>query len=168
MALDPDFLDDSPYLPEGLFVDDILEIDHTGLGRIVLSAPTHEAMPLTRTQRAHPLRHPRHVAGGLIVHLTGIAGFAHAYYLLGLRHREGWIGYGAKVNRARFTNLARIGEPLVIDCRATQVRKGTARVLARYEFVFTQADTEVYRGDQTALFMKVEDTELAHAEAGGA
>jgi len=155
MPLEPEFLDDCPYMPEGLFVDDILEVDREGFGRVVLSAPTHEALPLTSTQRAHPERHPRHVAGGLIVHLTGIAGFAHAYYVMGLRHREGWIGYGAKVNQARFSNLARIGEPLVIDCRATQVRKGSARILARYDFVFTQADTEVYRGDQTAFFMKV-------------
>jgi hypothetical protein len=32
------------------------------------------------------------VSGGLILHLTGIAGIAHAYYVLGLRHRDGWIG----------------------------------------------------------------------------
>ena len=29
-----------------------------------------------------------------MVHLTGMLGFMHAYYVLGLRHADGWIGYG--------------------------------------------------------------------------
>lgn len=157
MALDREFLEDCPYSPEGVFADEVLEVDRSGHGRVVLRVPTHEQMPLTRDQRAHPRRHPRHVSGGLILHLTGIAGLAHAYYVLGLRHRDGWIGYGARIHEARFQNLAHIGAPLVIDCRATRVRRGDSRVLARYDFVFTQGETEVYRGDQTAFFMKITD-----------
>jgi len=155
MALDAAFLADCPYAPEGLFIDELVTLDREGHGRLVLRAPTHEELPLTSAQRVHPERHPRHVAGGLLLHLTGIAGFAHAYYVLGLRHAEGWIGYGARINSARFHNLAAVGPSLEIECAATQVRRGAARILVRYDFRFTQAGTLVYEGDQTAMFMRV-------------
>jgi hypothetical protein len=155
MPLDPEFVADCPYGPEGLFIDEVVEIDRAGHGRLVLRAPTHEDLPLTSAQRVHPERHPRHVAGGLLLHMTGIAGFAHAYYCLGLRHGEGWIGYGAKISSARFVSLARMGEPILIDCKATQLRRGAAKAFVRYEFRFTQGPDLIYEGDQTAIFMKV-------------
>jgi len=37
--------------------------------------PTHDELPITREQRVHPTRHPRHVSGGLMVHMTGVAGW---------------------------------------------------------------------------------------------
>ena len=52
--------------------------------------PTIYAFPLTRAQRAHPVFHPRHVSGGLMVHMTGMVAFVHAYYVLDLRHADGW------------------------------------------------------------------------------
>lgn len=63
---------------------------------------TSDELPLTRTQRAHPVFHLRHVSGGLMVHMTGMMGFAHAYYVLDLRHRDGRIGYGGRIHGARF------------------------------------------------------------------
>src|SRR5215467_2495891 len=135
MPLDPDFLADSPYDADGLLLDEILEVDHAA-SRVVARMPTHEALPLTRHQRAHPVRHPRHVSGGLMVHMTGMVAFVHAYYLLDLRHAEGWIGYGGKINSARFKALAPPGEPLILECKATQVRRGDTNVFARYEFRF--------------------------------
>jgi len=30
-----------------------------------------------------------------MVHVTGMLGFAHAYFVLGLRHADGWIGPSA-------------------------------------------------------------------------
>jgi len=154
MALDAAFVDDCPYGPGGLLLDEILEVD-AAAGRVRARMPTHSDLPLTREQRNHPERHPSHVSGGLIVHMTGMVGFVHAYYVLGLRHADGWIGYGGAIHKARFRALALPGEPIEIDCRSTRVRRGAARILARYELRFLQGDTLVYEGDQTALWMKV-------------
>jgi hypothetical protein len=154
MPLDQEFVEDCPYGPGGLLMDEILEIDAAN-DRVVARMPTSAALPLTREQRAHPVRHPRHVSGGLMVHMTGMVAFVHAYYVLGLRHADGWIGYGGKINSARFKALAPPGEPLILECRATQVRRGDANVFARYEFKFSQKDTLVYEGDQTAMWMRV-------------
>ncbi len=156
--LEPAFVEDCPYGAEGILIDKILEVDPQR-SRIVARMPSHEDLPITRTQKVHPLRHPRHVSGGLMIHATGIVGFAHAYYVLGLRHADGWIGYGARIHSARFHAIAGPGEPIVIDCTATKLRRGERRVLGRYSFRFTQGETLVYEGDQTAFFMKVVEGE---------
>ena len=155
MPLDPAFVSDCPYGPGGLLIDELLLIDREA-SLVVARMPTHEDLPLTREQRAHPVRHPRHVSGGLMVHMTGMVAFIHAYYVLDLRHAEGWIGYGGRIHAARFKALARPGEPMELSCKATQLRQTPASVLARYEFQFTQAGTVVYEGDQTALWQKVD------------
>jgi hypothetical protein len=155
MALDPAFVADCPYGPDGLLIDEILEIDPVR-SRVVCRMPVRDELPITREQRAHPVRHPRHVSGGLMVHLTGMVGFVHAYHVLGLRHADGWIGYGARINKARFHELARIpGEPLVLEGTVRQMRRGAARILAHYDLRFTQGDALVYEGDQTAIWLKV-------------
>jgi len=155
MALDPEFVHDCPYGPGGLLLDDILEIDAEA-GRVRARMPTNDGLPLTREQRVHPLKHPSHVSGGLMVHMTGMVGFVHAYYVLGLRHADGWIGYGGAIHKARFKALAPPGAPIEIECRCKQLRRGETKILARYEFTFTQGDTVVYEGDQTALWLRVD------------
>jgi hypothetical protein len=150
--LDPAFIADCPYGPGGLLLDEILKID-VDESLVVVRMPTHADLPLTREQRNHPVLHPPHVSGGLMIHMTGMAGFVHAYYVLGLRHAEGWIGYGARINSARFYALATPGEPIIIECKATQTRRSAASVLARYAFEFRQGDTLVYKGDQTAMWL---------------
>ena len=154
MALDPAFVADCPYGPAGLLMDDVLRIDREA-SLVVARMPTHDELPLTREQRAHPVRHPRHVSGGLMVHMTGMVAFVHAYYVLDLRHAEGWIGYGGRIHGARFKALARPGEPMQLECRATQLRRTPTSILARYDFRFTQGSTLVYEGDQTALWQRV-------------
>jgi len=156
MPLDPAFVADCPYGPEALFFDELLEVD-VEKSLVVARMPVHEALPLTSAQRVHPQKHPRHVNGGLMVHMTGMLGFAHAYYVLGLRHAEGWIGYGAKIASARFSNLATLGEPLVLRCWSTRARRSPANILARYSFEFRQGDKLVYESDQTAMWLKVVD-----------
>ena len=99
--------------------------------------PTHEELPLTREQRANPV-FIRGMSGGLMVHMTGMVAFVHSYYVLGLRHAEGWIGYGGRIHSARFKALARPGPPLLLECTATEDAKHPKQVLARYEFRFTQ------------------------------
>ena len=90
-----------------------------------------------------------------MVHMTGMVAFVHSYYVLGLKHAEGWIGYGAKINGARFRALAKPGEPLVLECKAKQMRQSPTSVFARYEFRFTQGETLVYEGDQSALWTRI-------------
>ncbi len=155
MPLDPDFVADCPYGPGGLLLDEIVGVD-VEKSWIAARMPTHDDLPLTREQRAHPTFHPRHVSGGLMVHMTGMVGFAHAYYVLGLRHSEGWIGYGGRIHSARFKALAKPGEPLLLECTATQLRRGAKQILGRYELRFTQGETLVYEGDQTAMWLKIE------------
>src|SRR5262249_55184870 len=120
MPLDPAFVADCPYAEDALLIDEILHVDRE---QSLLRArmPTLETLPLPRDQRVHPSRHPRHVSGGLMIHATGILGFAHAYYVLELRHREGWIGYGTHIHEGRFRKLGAIGEPLVLECRGLNV-----------------------------------------------
>lgn len=155
MPLDPDFVADCPYAPGGLLLDEILEIDpERQLVRARMQ--THDDLPITREQRAHPTRHPRHVSGGLMVHMTGMIGFVHAYYVLGLKHPDGWIGYGGRIHDARFRALARPGEPLLLEGKATRVRRGDRSVFARYEFRFLQGETLVYTGEQSAMWTRVD------------
>ena len=155
MSLDPEFVADCPYGPGGLLLDRIIEVDAEA-GRVVARMPVHEELPLTREQRAHPVRHPRHVSGGLMVHMTGMMGFVHAYYVLGLRHAEGWIGYGGRIYGARYLALADVGAPLVLEATSTKMRRGERQVFVRYDFRFTQRDKTVYESDQSAMWMKIE------------
>ncbi|MCC7536380.1 MAG: hypothetical protein IT379_09210 [Deltaproteobacteria bacterium] len=163
MPLDPEFVADCPYGPDGVLLEEILEVDVPN-SRVVALMPTHDELPITRSQRAHPVRHPRHVSGGLMVHMTGIMGFVHAYYVLGLRHADGWVGYGARIHDAKFAAVAKPGAPMVLEVRAKKVTRGNTRVVARYDLRMTQGDTVVYTGDQSALFFLVgADAETAQA-----
>lgn len=145
---------DCPYGPGGFLIDEIMEIDREQSfvrGRM----PTHDDLPITREQRAHPVRHPRHVSGGLMVHMTGMIAFVHTYAVMGLKHSEGWVGYGGRIYAARFKALAKPGEPMILECKATSMRKSEDTLFARYSFKFFQGPTQVYEGDQSALWMKV-------------
>lgn len=140
--LPDDFLADCPYQPEAL---------------LVARMPNRGDLPLTALQRAHPVRHPRHVSGGLFVHVTGMLGFAHAFFVLGLRPADGWIGYGAHIHEARWTALARIGPPVRLELRAKQVRRIRGSLYGRYAFRFTQEETVVYESEQGAIWQRVGD-----------
>ena len=164
MPLEDAFVADCPYGPGGLLIDELLEVD-LDESRVVVRMPTHEQLPLTREQRVHPVRHPRHVSGGLMVHMTGMVGFVHAYYVLGIRHEEGWIGYGGRIYEARYLALAPPGEPLLLEGRATKVRRGQRRIFARYEFRFRQGGRDVYISDQAAMWTLVE-APAQHATEG--
>ena len=155
MPLDQAFVDDCPYGPGGLLIDEILEID-ADRDFVRARMPTSASLPLTREQRANAVRHPSHVSGGLMVHMTGMVAFAHSYYVLGLRHADGWIGYGVRIHEGKFHALAPPGDPLILECKATRIRKLRGQIFARYSFRFTQGDTLVYEGDQTAVWSQVE------------
>lgn len=154
MPLDPAFVEDCPYAPEALLLEEVLEIDKVK-GRVVARMPVHADLPITKHQKVHPVRHPRHMSGGLMVHMTGMMGFVHAYFVLGLRHHEGWIGYGAKIHEARFTALATPGTPLTLEAIAVRSRRIRDSIMVRYKFEFRQGETVVYEGEQTAMWLKM-------------
>ena len=154
MPLDQAFVDDCPYAPEALLLEEILEVDRV-TGRVVAQMAVHADLPLTRHQKVHPVRHPRHMSGGLMVHMTGMMGFVHAFYVLELRHADGWIGYGAKIHEARFTALATPGTPLTLQADVVRSRRIKDSIMVRYKFEFRQGETVVYEGEQTAMWMKV-------------
>jgi hypothetical protein len=154
------FLADCPYEPDVLFFDELLEVD-ADKSLIRARMPTDVPMPFTSSQRAHPVRHPRHVAGAVMVHATGSLGFIHAYYLLGLRHGEGWVGYGTHIHRVVFRKLVQPGSPIEATCTATRVRRGATRILARYSFEFRHEGAVCYEGDQTAVWIQTGAEPLA-------
>jgi 3-hydroxymyristoyl/3-hydroxydecanoyl-(acyl carrier protein) dehydratase len=78
-----------------------------------------------------------------MVHMTGMVAFVHS---------------------ARFKALAKPGAPLVLECKATQMRRTPKQVLARYDLRFTQDGVLVYEGDQAALWMKIEGRSEGRAE----
>ena len=154
MPLDPAFVEDCPYSPEALLLEEILEIDRVS-GKVVAQMPVHAELPITKHQKVHPVKHPRHMSGGLMVHMTGMMGFVHAYYVLDLRHHDGWIGYGAKIHEARFLALATPGTPLTLEAVAIRGRRMRDSIMTRYRFVFRQGETVVYEGEQTAMWLKI-------------
>jgi hypothetical protein len=155
-AFDQQFLDDSPYHPSVLLLDRLLELDpERSLVRCRM--PTLPSDPFTAAQRTHPVRHPAHVSGAAIVQATGSLGFVHAYYLLGLRHRDGWIGYGTHIHRAVFRQLIRPGAEVEASCAATRIRREDDRYAIRYRFDFRAGGKRAYEGDQTAFWFRRSD-----------
>jgi hypothetical protein len=151
---DAEFLADLPYDPSVLFFDRILELDRAAQ-RVRCRMPTDQPIPFTDRQRTHPDRHPRHFAGAALVHATGMLGFVHAYYLLGLRHHAGWIGYGTHIHSAAFRKLVPPGTPIECTCVATRMKRGRSRVIARYSFEFLHEGELCYEGDQSAVWSKI-------------
>jgi hypothetical protein len=149
-----EFLADLPYDPSVLFFDELLEVD-PARSLVRCRMPTDRPMPFVEAQRVHPVFHPRHLAGAVMVHATGMLGFVHAYYLLGLRHRDGWIGYGTHIHRVVFRKLVPPGTPLDATCVATRSRIGKKRHMIRYGFEFRHEGDLCYEGDQTAVWMRV-------------
>ena len=68
---DAAFMADLPYDPEVLLFDEMLEIDRDK-NLIRCRMHTHDELPLTRSQRAHPRLHPRHIG-----HAMDIGEFGH-------------------------------------------------------------------------------------------
>lgn len=154
MPLDPAFVQDCLYETGGLLIDEILEIDREGQ-RVRARMPTHDALPITEHQRVVPNLHPRHISGGLIVHMTGVMGFVHFYYVMGLRTGDGWTGYGVRIQNARFHALAEPSEPLILDCVAKRTRRIGDKINVRYAFQFHQADRLVFESEQSAMWLQI-------------
>ncbi len=167
-ADDAAFLADLPYDPSVLFFDELMAIENSG-DLLRCRMPTQQVMPITSAQRTHPMRHPEHVAGAVMVHATGMLGFVHAYYVLGLRHHEGWIGYGTNIHRAAFRKLVTPGpNPIIAECKIMKKRIGKARCFLRYEFEFRHEEQVCYEGDQSAMWLKVDEAIPLLSQLGSA
>jgi hypothetical protein len=138
---------------EGAFlVDEIVSADYSSHA-IVGLLDTTRGLPFAREQRVGP-GHPAHVSGAEMVMATGSLGCLHAWFFHGCRWDEGWTGFGTRIHRADFKQLARIGPPLRLESKESRARVGSRRIVLRFEFRFWQGDALVYRGDQSAMFFR--------------
>jgi hypothetical protein len=147
------FLATLPYDPRVFFVDAVHGIDRAEK-RVRAQLDTRRPLPLSDMQRGDPRIHPRHVNGAVLVHVTGVLGMLHAFFLNGLRFDEGWIGFGSRIHRADWKRLVRIGPPLELVSVETKLRASPDRQIARYEFRFSQEGELCYVGDQTATWLR--------------
>jgi hypothetical protein len=141
------------YSADAFLVDEVLRLDPER-GEIEARMDTTRPLPVARFQTGDPRVHPRHVSAPDLVLLTGNLGCLHAYFLHGCRWEEGWVGFGNRIHRADFRSLVTIGPPLLLHSKETRVRRGTKRVVLRYEFRFLQEGRLAYFGDQSAIFVK--------------
>lgn len=151
----PEFLADMPYEPSVLFFDRIEELDREN-SRVTCRMPTVQPMPFTDQQRVHPVRHPKHVSGALMIQLTGNLGFVHAYHLEGLRHCDGWIGFGTHIRNAVYRKLVQPGAPMLCTVTQHKVRRGKARIFSIYRFRFEHEGDLAFESEQTAMWMKLD------------
>ena len=149
-----------------LLFDELLEAD-AERKVVVCQMPTDRPLPFTVWQRAHPVRHPRHVAGATLVHASGMLGFVHSYFLHGLRHAEGWIGYGTHLYHVTFRKLVPPGSPIIAACREVRARRGETRHFVRYAFEFRHEGEICYEGEQSAVWMKVDESAGVAMVPGG-
>jgi len=149
------FMETNPYRPEAFLIDEIVRLDDEEL-RIEARVETTRHLPISSLQRVD-VHHPAHVSGAEILILTGNLGFMHAWFFHGCRWDEKWSGFGNRIHRADFKNLAQIGPPLQLQSRETRTRAGKNRLVMRCEFQFWQREILVYHGDQTAMFFRDRD-----------
>jgi hypothetical protein len=152
-GFDEEFLADLLYDPSVLLLDRLLELD-SERSLVRCSVATEPLDPFTAAQRNDPLHHPAHMAGAAVLQATASLGFVHAYYLLGLRSRDGWAGYGTHIHRAVFRGLISPGEAVEATCVATRVRPSPERYAIRYRFDFRAGEQRRYEGDQTAFWFR--------------
>lgn len=150
------FLDTFLYREEAFLVDEIVAADPEAR-TLHARMDTRRELPVSRHQRTGP-GHPAHVSAADIVMLTGNLGCLHAFFFHGCRWDEGWTGFGNRIHRADWKQIARIGPPLELFSSESRTRVGEKRVVIRYDFRFEQEGRVVYRGDQSAMFFR--DAEL--------
>lgn len=161
-ALDPQeierFRESFLYRDEAFLVDRVTAV-LTQEKALHARLETTRAFPYARLQR-NDAHHPPHVAGADLIAITGSLGCLHAWLFHGVRWQEGWVGFGNRIHRADFKKLAQLGPPLELVSRETRARVGERRIVLRCEFEFRQSGEVVYRGDQSAMFLKSPDLSI--------
>lgn len=146
------FLTTYLYEEKGFLLDEVTDLlpgEHRIEARMDTTRPLHYSS-LQRVD-AH---HPAHVAAAEILTLTGNLGCMHAWFFHGCRWDEDWTGFGNRIHRADFKQIAHVGPPLELSSREVRRRVGEKRVVLRLEFHFRQEGKLVYFGDQSAMFLK--------------
>jgi hypothetical protein len=146
-----EFLDDAFYGPDAMFLDGIVSMTSDA---ITCRLPTDQPFPLTVSQRGDERTHPRHVNGGILVHVTGMLGWAHAYHLMGLRHKDGWVGYGTHVHTATFKKLVTLGPPVFCTGRLLRARRLHGKIFGTYAIRYEQGGDDVFVSEQSAIWLR--------------
>lgn len=147
------FLETFFYRQEAFLVSEVTKLDREERS-IEALFDTTAPLPVGSLQRVSA-EHPAHVSVAEMLMLTGSLGCMHAWFFHGCRWDEAWSGFGSRIHRADFKNLATIGPPLRLESHETRTRVGKKWVVMRLEFRFWQgADKLVYYGDQSAMFFK--------------
>ncbi len=123
---------------------------------MICRMPTVQALPFTDQQRVHPVKHPKHVGGAVMIQMTGNLGFVHAYHVEGLRHGDGWIGFGTHIESAVFRKLVTPGDPMICSCTQVKIRRGKSRIFAIYKFEFRHQGDLAFESEQAAMWLKTE------------
>jgi hypothetical protein len=148
-----DFLAAGLYDPSVFLWNELVEIDPDA-SRVRARLTVDEQWPLVAAQRVDPVLHPRHMNGALMLHATASLGFAHAYWILGLRPADGWTGYGTHIHRAVFRQLVPAGGMIDGACEATRERSNGDQRFVRYRLEFRHDGKRCYEGDQTAVWIR--------------
>ncbi len=151
------FLDTFLYEEAAFLIDEVSLLDRDA--RVIEARlDTTRPLPFSDLQRTHP-GHPAHVSAGELIMAAGSLGCMHAWFFHGCRWDEGWSGFGNRIHRADFKQLARRGPPLRLESRETRARISPLRVVLWCEFRFWQEEQLVYASDQAAMFVR--DRKLA-------
>lgn len=148
------FLEHFLYSPEVFFLTGVTSASD---GRIEAVCDTTQHFPLASHQRGDPKKHPPHVSAPELLMMTGSLGCLSAYFFHGCKWQEGWVGFGSRIHRADYRDIAHLGPELTLVSEETKTRVGARRVVLRFAFEFSQGGRVVYRGDQTAMFVRDPD-----------
>jgi hypothetical protein len=152
IGLPDDFERESLYTPSHWFLHDLLELDREAQ-RVVGYTDTEQLGALVDAQVPWP-NHPKHVPGAVAVQMTGTLGNLHAAYLLDLRPSAGWVGYGIRMDQAKFRKMGRIGPPILSYAECTRHRRFRGTWFLDYRFRFEQEGEVFYESTQSAAWVQ--------------
>ena len=102
---DEDFLDNCLYDRDSVLLDELVSIDKEAHEIVCRMRTDKPGIPFLDGQRNLYGTHPRHISGGVLVHLSGMMGMVHAHYVEGMLTREGWVGYGTTIHKLEIWRL---------------------------------------------------------------
>lgn len=132
-----EFLEHFFYSPEAFLISDVLNADPEAK-EVTAQVKADSKWLVSPYQRGPESRHPRHVSGPDMVMLTAALGSLHAYFFHSCKWKDGWVGFGSRMEEVEFHNLARIDLPLSLHSKELRGRRGARRTLIEFEFKFTQ------------------------------
>lgn len=148
-----EFFESYFYKPEAFLIHEILSAD-IETGQIVAKCRANTSWLIAPFQREKVPYHPLHISGGDLVMLTASLGSLHAYFFHQCKWKNGWVGFGSRMEKVEFHNLAHVTQELDLYSSELKVRRGSKRTLITFSFRFEQNKKVIYTSQQTALFVK--------------